>query len=76
MPLLLLWHPLVSGGVNPPQPTPTPAAEVVRQDARGAGGARYPQHAIQRRKRERMEEDELVQLLAVVIPLISRPAYG
>lgn len=74
MPLLLLWHPQVTGGVNPPTPTPT---QTVREyGAPGAGGARYPQHAIVRRKRERMEEDELIQLLAVVIPLISRPAYG
>lgn len=75
MPLLLLWHPQVVGGVNPPTPTPAPAAPQ-QFYIPGAGGARYPQHAIVRKKRARMEEDELVQLLAVVIPLISRPAYG
>lgn len=73
MPLLLIWHPRVQGG-TPPGPT----VETVRDyGAPGAGGARYPQERyLKRRKRDAIEEDELIQLLAVVIPLISRPAYG
>lgn len=66
MSLLLLFHPGVSGGVTPPtvQPTPPQIPE---------GGGINPRE-VYLRKRERIEadEEELLQIIALVVPLIGR----
>ncbi len=67
--LLLLWHPRVEGGVNPEPPAP----HVIVRELPGVGGldagARYRPS---RKKRQAKADDELLQVLAIVLPLLSR----
>jgi len=65
--LLLLWQP-ASGSGPAPAPLPIGPAEQIQ-----TGGARFPQERYLRRKKKlKKDDEELIQLLAVVLPLIGR----